>query len=90
MSPESLSVTDIHRLAHKRAATRLGWCVHALVYLIVNLALIAVATVTGRHLVAAPFFAWALALAIHGMAVWLTLPGTCLYERLLRRCPIRS
>ena len=29
MSPESLSVADIDRPAHKRAATRLGWYVHA-------------------------------------------------------------
>ena len=42
---------------------------------------IAVAVATERHLIAAPFFAWALALAIHGAVVWLTVPGACLYEQ---------
>ncbi len=85
MSQDSLCAADIDRLAHKRAATRLGWYIHATVYLLINLALVAVAAVSGRDLVTAPFFAWALALAIHGVVVWFAVPGASLYERLLQR-----
>ena len=85
MNTESLSSTDIERLAHKRAAARLGWYVHAGVYVLVNLALAAAAAISGRHWVLAPALAWGLGLAIHGAVVWMAMPGAQLYQRLLRQ-----
>ena len=48
-TPETLSDAEIGRRAHKRAAVRLGWIVHAVVYLMVNALLFAISWLTGRH-----------------------------------------
>ncbi len=84
MSTETLSATEIDRLAHKRAAARLGWYVHAAVYLLVNLSLCAAAIASGRHWAAAPMLGWGLALAIHGAMVLTAMPGAGVYQRLLQ------
>ncbi len=85
MTSESLSASDIERLAHKRAAARLGWYIHASVFVLVNTALYAGAAITGRHWMMGPLLAWGLGLAIHGAVVWMALPGTRLYQHLLQR-----
>ena len=85
MTSESLSSSEIDRLAHKRAATRLGWYVHASVYVLVNLALYAGALISGRHWASAPFLAWGLGLAIHGAVVWMAVPRARLYQHLLQQ-----
>jgi len=85
MSTEYLSASEIDRLAHKRAAARMGWYIHATVYLLVNTGLYAGATIAGRHWLPGPLFAWGLALAIHGIVVWLAMPGARLYEHLLQK-----
>ena len=85
MSTETLSANEIDRLAHRRAAARLGWYVHATVYLLVNLSLCAAAIASGRHWATAPSLAWGLALAIHGAMVLMAMPGGGVYQRLLQR-----
>lgn len=85
MHTESLSATDIERLAHKRAAARLGWAIHAAVFLVVNLALLAGSAITGYQRGMAPTLVWGLGLLIHGTVVRMGSPGTRLYQRLLQR-----
>ncbi|GKS88599.1 2TM domain-containing protein [Acidovorax sp. SUPP2539] len=76
---------DLDRLARKRAGAKMGWLLHACVYLCVNLALAALAAYQGRHWAVFPALGWGLGLAIHGAAVWLALPGGRLHARLLER-----
>lgn len=76
---------DLDRLARRRAGAKMGWLLHACVYLCVNLALAALAAYQGRHWAVFPALGWGLGLAIHGAAVWLALPGGRLHARLVER-----
>ncbi len=76
---------DIDRLARKRVGRKMGWYVHAFVFLAVNIGLAALAAMSGRHWVVFPAFVWSLALLIHGMLVFLFMPGNGLRERMVRR-----
>lgn len=75
----------LERLARKRAGAKMGWFIHACVYLIVNLFLAALAIATGRHWYAFPLLGWGLGLALHGAAVWLLGPGASLREHMIER-----
>ena len=76
---------DIDRLARKRVGRKMGWYVHAFVFLAVNIGLAALAAMSGRHWVVFPTFGWGLALLIHGMMVFLFMPGNGLRERMIQR-----
>lgn len=73
------------RTARRRAYLKLGWYVHALVYIAVNTMLAVLAAAAGRHWAVYPVLGWGLGLAIHGAVVWLVTGGGGLYERLLQR-----
>ena len=75
MTMNTLSATDIERLAHKRAGARMGLYVHATVYLLVNLGLWTIALLSGRHWAVFPTLGWGLGLAIHGLVTLLNLRG---------------
>ena len=76
-SPEALE-----RLARRRAGAKMGWFIHALVYVCVNAGLALIAWHTGRPWHLYPLAGWGLGLSIHGLAVWLG-SGTDLHQRLL-------
>jgi len=82
-----LSPDDLERLAHKRAAAKLGWYVHATVYVVVNLFLLAVSThgFGLRPWSVFPVLGWGVGLALHGVAVFLLADGGGLRRRLLER-----
>jgi hypothetical protein len=82
-SPPSLTADALERLARRRAHAKMGWLIHALVYVCVNAGLAAVAWYTGRTWHLYPLAGWGLGLAIHGLAVWLG-SGTDLHQRLLQ------
>ncbi len=46
------------RLARKRAGAKLGWYIHATVYIAVNLLLAVVAASTGKHWAVFPALGW--------------------------------
>jgi hypothetical protein len=73
----------LERLARRRASAKMGWLVHALVYVCVNAGLALVAWQTGRSWHLYPLAGWGLGLAIHGLAVWLGGAGGGLHRRLL-------
>ena len=73
------------RLARRRTAMRLGWIIHALVFVAVNLLLASISIASGRHWAVFPFLGWGLGLAIHGAVVLLALPGSSLVERMVQR-----
>lgn len=81
MSPLS---PQLERTARRRAGMKLGWYIHAGVYLAVNLLLAALSAASGRSWAIFPALGWGLGLAIHGVVVFLVAGGT-VYENLLDR-----
>lgn len=76
---------DIEQLAHKRASAKLGWMLHAGIYLIVNAFLVALSLWHGKAWAAFPLLGWGLGLAIHGIVVWFAGAGSALREGLVAR-----
>lgn len=76
---------QLERLARKRAGMRLGWLIHAGVFVAVNLLLAALSSLGGRAWAIYPFLGWGLGLAIHGAVVLAAMPGGGLMERLVRQ-----
>lgn len=83
----SLSSEDIERLAHKRAGAKLGWYVHAAVYVVVNLFLFALSSYGfgNRPWSALPLLGWGLALGLHGISVFFLGAGAGFREQLLQQ-----
>ncbi|MED5618438.1 2TM domain-containing protein [Ideonella sp. BN130291] len=70
--------------AHRRVRRKMGFFIHALVFVLVNLGLYALHELSGgtrgHHL---PFWGWGLGLAIHGIVTFLSLSTDGLRSRLL-------
>lgn len=75
----------IERLARKRAAAKLGWYMHASVYVCVNLLLAFLSARSAHAWAIYPALGWGLGLLLHGAGVWLGAPGGSLYQQLLVR-----
>ena len=82
-----LSSEELERLAHKRAGAKLGWYVHATVYVLVNLFLFATAYFGLRSRPWSPYatLGWGLGLALHGVSVFVMGKGSGLRDRLVAR-----
>ena len=82
-----LSSEELERLAHKRAGAKLGWYVHAAVYVLVNLLLLAAAYFGfwSRPWNPYPMLGWGLGLALHAASVFLLGPGGGLRNRLVQQ-----
>jgi hypothetical protein len=76
---------ELERLARKRAGAKMGWYIHATVYVVVNLMLAALSAMSDRHWAVFPAMGWGLGLAIHGAVVFLVTGGGGLHERLVRQ-----
>ena len=74
-SPAAASLDDaaarLERLARKRAGAKMGWYIHALVYVCVNAGLALISVGSGRPWFIFPLGGWGLGLAMHGLAVFL-------------------
>ena len=75
----------IERLARKRAGAKMGWYIHATVYVAVNLMLVMLAAGSGRNWAVFPALGWGLGLAIHGLVVFIVTGGAGLHERLVQQ-----
>lgn len=82
--PPTLSPEQIERLAQRRAARKMGWYIHALIFLVVNTGLALLSSFTGRHWAIFPAFGWGLGLLIHGLVVFVAPPGSGFRERLVQ------
>lgn len=76
---------DLERLARRRAGMRLGWLIHASVFVAVNALLAVLSLSSGRAWAIYPFLGWGLGLAIHGIVVSVAMPGGGVMERLVER-----
>ena len=82
-TPQTNAALD--RLARKRAGAKLGWYIHALVYICVNVMLALLSLASGKHWAVFPALGWGLGLAIHGLVVFFVTGGAGLHERLIER-----
>ena len=74
---------DFERTARRRAGLKMGWFIHATVFVLVNLFLFAVATLGERTW--APSYGWVFGLVFHGAVVYLMTGGGGLHQRLLEQ-----
>lgn len=83
----TLSSEELERLAHKRAGAKLGWYVHAAVYVVVNLFLFAISMYGfgQRPWSIYPLLGWGLGLGLHGISVFLLGAGGGFRERLVQQ-----
>ena len=75
---------QLERTARRRAGLKMGWFIHAGIYLAVNLLLAVLSYASGRHWAVFPALGWGLGLAIHGVVVFLVAGGG-VYENLVER-----
>ena len=85
MNATALQNPALEQLARKRARAKLGWYIHASVYITVNVLLAALSAMSGRHWAVFPAIGWGLGLAVHGAVVFLLAGGAGLHERLIER-----
>lgn len=85
MTQQSLTPEEIDRLARKRAGAKLGWYIHATVYIAVNLLLAGLSAMSGNDWAMFPALGWGLGLAIHGLVVFFVTGGAGVHERLVQR-----
>lgn len=73
---------SIEARAERRVRKKIGFYIHALVFVLVNLGLVAVNMVNGRG----PGFlwAWGIGLVIHGAFTFVSLQGEGVRERMIR------
>lgn len=76
---------DLEKRARRRAGAKMGWYIHAFVYVIVNLGLVGLAASRGHTWAVYPLMGWGLGLLIHGAVVWFLAPGGGFYDRLVAR-----
>lgn len=82
-----LSEEEIDRLAEKRARSKLGWYLHACIYLLVN-GLMFTLTALGHgraHWTMFPALGWGVGLLFHGISVFVLGRGSELRERMVER-----
>ncbi|QNK68303.1 2TM domain-containing protein [Variovorax sp. PAMC26660] len=77
--------SDIEKLARRRAGAKMGWYIHAFVYVLVNIGLVTLSAARGHTWAMYPLMGWGLGLLVHGAVVWLIAPGGGFYDRLLER-----
>ena len=73
------------RQARRRAGAKMGWYIHALVYVCVNVGLVLIATMQGRGWAVYPAMGWGLGLLIHGLVVFSLGKSGGFYSRLLAK-----
>jgi hypothetical protein len=83
--PSSLTPEQIEQVARKRAGAKLGWYVHACVFVLVNLVLFALSRYGfgSRPWSVFPLLGWGVGLLLHGISVFVLGAGSGLRERLV-------
>jgi len=85
MGLHDLDADSLERLAQRRANAKMGWYIHALVFVIVNIGLAVLSAASPRPWAIFPFFGWGLGLLIHAAVVFITPPGSGFRERLVQQ-----
>jgi hypothetical protein len=85
--PPRLSPEEIELLAHRRARAKMGWYLHACIYVVVNAVFFLLSVYGYRHRPWSPFpvLGWGIGLALHGISVFVLGKGSSLRERMVAR-----
>ena len=76
MSRHRLQDNSLEARAERRVRRKMGFLIHAFVFIAVNAGLYAINAMTGEPRWAHfPLFGWGLGLAIHGLVTWIALQG---------------
>ncbi len=77
---------DLEALARRRAGRKMGFFIHATVYVLVNLGLVAIDALSGGpHWAHVPLLGWGLGLAIHGIVTFAAGYGDAFHRKLVQR-----
>ena len=82
---KTYSNREIERIARRAASARLGWYVHAGVYVAVTTLLGMLSAMGGRHWAIYPALGWGAGVAIHGLVVFFLTEGRGVFERLVQQ-----
>lgn len=84
---DPLTPEQIDALARRRAGAKLGWFVHATVYVLVNLVMFAMSRYGfgTRPWSVFPVLGWGLGLVLHGVSVFVLGKGSNLRERMVQK-----
>lgn len=85
MNAATVQDKNLEQLARKRAGAKMGWYIHATVFIVVNLLLAGLSAMSERHWAVFPAFGWGIGLAVHGFVVFLVTGGAGLHERLVQQ-----
>jgi hypothetical protein len=87
MTQQPLSSEELEQLARKRAGAKMGWYIHAAVYVVMNLFIFSISQYGfgTRRWSIYPLLGWGVGLALHGIAVFFLGKGSGLRERLVQR-----
>jgi 2TM domain len=80
-----LSDRDIERMARRSAGARLGWYIHAGVYVVITTALGLLSAMGGKGWAVYPALGWGAGVVIHGLVVFFLTDGRGVYERLVQQ-----
>lgn len=82
-----LTPEQVERMARRRAGAKLGWYVHAVVYVLVNVAVFAMSSYAFglRPWSVFPLLGWGVGLALHGISVFVLGSGSGLRERMIQQ-----
>ena len=79
------SDAQIEQLARRRAGAKMGWYIHASVYIAVNLLLLTLSALSGHHWAVFPAFGWGLGVLVHGLVIFVVGGSGGLQERLVQQ-----
>ena len=86
MSRHRLEDDSLEARAERRVRRKIGFLIHAVVFIAVNAGLHAINAMTGEPRWAHfPLFGWGLGLAIHGLVTWIALQGEGVRRGMLAR-----
>lgn len=85
MNAATVQDKNLEQLARRRAGAKMGWYIHATVFILVNLLLAGLSAMSERHWAVFPAFGWGIGLAVHGFVVFLVTGGGGLHERLVQQ-----
>jgi hypothetical protein len=85
--PANMSPEDLERLAHRRASRKIGWYLHACVFILVNAYLYFGAQYgwRSRPYEFHPMLGWGLAVVLHFVSVFVLGKGSSMREQMVQR-----
>ena len=86
LEPDRSERNSLEARARRRVNRKIGFYLHALVFVLVNLGLYAINSVTGgAHWARFPLWGWGLGLAIHGLVTLVALQGDGVHKVMMER-----